>query len=74
MIQAIESCVGLNISQVGLLLDIFGFLVIFIFGGFQLGVSAYIGDESNWYVLPLRIAGSIMVIIGFAFQIVGSGG
>lgn len=73
MIEAIESCVGLSISQVGLALDIVGFIVIFIYGGFQFGVSAYMEDEYSWYVLPLRFLGSLMVLIGFLFQIIGAG-
>ena len=73
MVEVIESCVGLSISQIGLVLDIFGFVIIFVYGCFQFGVSAYVSDEYKWYVLPLRIFGSLLVLTGFFLQIVGSG-
>ncbi len=63
---------GLNHSQIGLILDIVGFVIIFIFGGFQFGVSQYVGDEHKGYVLPLRFVGSIFVIVGFVLQIIGA--
>lgn len=63
---------GLNHSQIGLILDVVGFIVIFIFGGFQFGVSQYVGDEHKFYVLPLRVIGSLLVIVGFVLQIIGA--
>lgn len=68
-----EAICELNLSQSGLLLDIAGFIVIFIFGGFQFGISQYVGDEHKWYVLPLRIIGFLLVIVGFVLQIIGAG-
>lgn len=71
MIAEIECIIGLSIAQIGLLLDIAGFVLIFIFGGFQFGVSSYIADDYDWYVLPTRILASLMVVVGFAFQFIG---
>jgi len=71
MITLVESIIG--IGQVGLLLDIVGFVVIFIFGGFQVGISTYMSDEYSWYALPARILGLLMIVVGFTFQFIGSG-
>lgn len=68
-----ESCLGLSLSQIGLIFDIVGFIIILIFGGFQFGLSVYTADEYKPHVLPLRIIGSLLVIVGFAFQIFGAG-
>lgn len=61
-----------NITQCGLLLDIVGFVIIFVFGGFQFGVGAYVSDNYSWYVLPMRIIGSVLVLAGFVLQIYGA--
>lgn len=71
MISEIESTMGISIAQLGLLLDIVGFVVIFIFGGFQFGVRVYVSDEYGRHVLPARIMGSLTAVAGFALQFIG---
>ena len=68
----LESIFSLSLPQIGLLLDIVGFVIVFIFGGFQFGVSFYISEEHSWYVLPARCVGALLVIIGFSLQFIGS--
>ena len=62
-----------NLVAIGLGLDIVGFTVLFIFGGFSVGQSGLLleSDRSN-ETKPVRIIGAILVIAGFVFQLVGA--
>lgn len=64
-----------NPTVVGLALDILGFGLVFLFGGFTFGQSGLLleNDQSE-KTKPLRILGAILVITGFVFQIFGATG
>ena len=61
--------------MIELALDILGFGLVFLFGGFTFGRSALLleNDQSE-KTRPLRILGAILVITGFVFQIFGATG
>lgn len=61
-----------NLNQLGLILDILGFLLIFFFGGFTLGLREYISSSPTSWALILRLAGCLLVVMGFVFQIIGA--
>jgi uncharacterized membrane protein len=57
----------------GLIFDVVGFLLVFIFGGFEIGRSGLLLENDNSEKMkPLKILGSILVILGFVFQLVGA--
>ena len=62
-----------NLTAIGLGLDIAGFSLLFIFGGFSVGQSGLLlqSDRSS-ETKPVRIIGAILVIAGFVFQLVGT--
>ena len=62
-----------NPTIVGLTLDMIGFLLVFVFGGFEVGRSALLLEEDNSHKMkPLKVIGGIMVIAGFRLQIYGA--
>lgn len=62
----------LSLTQIGLLCDVVGFIIIFFFGGFQFGIDTVTLGKSSWYVMPARIIGSVLIIGGFILQIFGA--
>lgn len=57
----------------GLILDVIGFILVFFFGGFHFGRSAFLfEDDRSKEVMPLKILGAILVIVGFVPQIYGN--
>jgi len=63
----------MNWTVIGLCLDVVGFLLVFWFGGFEVGSSPMsFEDDTSDKWKPVRIIGMVCVILGFAFQIVGS--
>lgn len=61
-----------NITQLGLSLDILGFVIIFFFGGFSFGLEIVTLNKESWVVLTAKILGSVLVICGFMLQIIGA--
>lgn len=61
-----------TLTQWGLLMDAVGFLVVFFFGAFSIGVSEVIASEAKWWVLPMKIVGFGLVVGGFGLQICGA--
>ena len=61
----------MTLTTLGLIFDIIGFLLVFIYGGFNLGesVMAYQDSKDHPY---LKIFGGFLVILGFSLQICGS--
>ena len=55
-----------NPTVVGLGLDIVGFILVFAFGGFELGRATILMESSKSYP-RLKWLGAIMVVAGFAF-------
>ena len=63
----------MNLTQIGLGLDIVGFAIIFFVGGLSFGVTYLVTEDSNRrYVLPARILGFALIIGGFMLQIWGA--
>jgi len=57
----------------GLALDIVGFLLIFFFGGFEVGRSGLtLENDKSHKTKPLKIIGAVMVIVGFGLQLWGA--
>lgn len=63
-----------NPTVIGLILDIVGFIMVFAFGGFDVGSHRALWKDQSKLVKPIQILGAILVITGFAFQIWGAGG
>lgn len=61
----------LTVSQIGLLLDIVGFVIVFFFGGFSFGIDFIVTGKPSPYVLPCKVIGFILIIVGFILQIFG---
>ncbi len=62
----------MNIASIGLVLDIIGFILVFVYGGFDIGRSpallvAKVPDRKY-----LKIIGATLIIAGFALQFWGS--
>jgi hypothetical protein len=62
----------LNITQIGLFLDILGFVVVFFFGGFSFGIDIVVLKKESWVVFAAKVLGSVLVICGFILQIIGA--
>lgn len=60
-----------NLIVIGLVFDILGFLMVFAFGGFNVGRSALLSEESKKMTL-FKIIGAILVILGFLLQLIGA--
>ncbi|RSD31722.1 hypothetical protein [Vibrio pectenicida] len=63
---------GLTLTQCGLLLDAIGFIIVFLFGGFTIGIDMVYAGGVKWYVWPLRVIGALMIVVGFWLQYLGS--
>ena len=62
-----------NLTMLGLALDVLGFSLIFLFGGFTFGQSGLLlENDQSGKTRPLRILGAILVIIGFVLQFFGA--
>ena len=51
--------------------DIIGFVLVFAFGGFNIGVVNIVAEQSKSYVF-LKFLGASLVTVGFALQICGA--
>ena len=64
-----------NPTIAGLVLDMVGFLLVFAFGGFDMGSARLLLQSDNSAKLkPFKIIGATMIIVGFGLQIVGAMG
>ncbi len=69
----LEKLPMINFSAIGLVLDIIGFAILFIYGGFDIGkppallIGGNTPDKKG-----LKILGATLVIIGFCLQFYGS--
>lgn len=62
-----------NITNTELIMDLIGFLIIFIFGGFESGRSALLTESDKTRKNKCyKFIGATMVILGFVFQIIGN--
>ncbi len=64
----------MSLTQIGLLIDVIGFVVIFLFGGFSFGIDIVVLQDSEWWVLVCKIVGGSLVVLGFVLQIIGAAG
>lgn len=63
----------LNPTVIGLALDILGFFLVFVFGGFEVGsANLKLQIDKSKKMKPFKIIGAIMVITGFCFQMYGT--
>lgn len=63
----------LTLTQIGLLMDIAGFILIFLFGGLSVGDPDQVVVGKAWKgVSWVRAAGFLLVIAGFTLQIFGA--
>jgi hypothetical protein len=62
---------NMTISQLGLISDVMGFIIIFFTGGFTFGLIKYMEDPEKRWVLPIRVLGFLLVIAGFILQFIG---
>jgi predicted transporter len=72
LLMQLSEFVGLSLTQIGLLLDGVGFLIVFLFGGFQYGVDSVVVGKAKLITLPAKIIGGSMVVLGFYFQYLGA--
>lgn len=57
----------------GLALDMVGFFLVFILGGFEVGrAGLLLQSDKSHKIKPLKFIGAAMVVIGFGLQIVGA--
>ena len=62
-----------NPTVIGLALDIVGFFLVFVFGGFEVGRALFrLEQDKSKKMKPFKIIGAIMVIAGFCFQMYGA--
>lgn len=62
----------MTIGQAGLWLDIIGFVILYIVGGFSYGSGNYVMDEPSYMNKVFRFIGFFLVILGFVLQLCGS--
>ena len=60
-----------NPTAVGLAFDIVGFLLVFAYGGFNVGVMNWVGEESKSHPV-IKLLGATLVVVGFSLQIFGA--
>ena len=63
----------ISLTQIGLIMDAIGFMMVFIWGGFSFGVEHIIVSPAKWWVLPAKIIGGALVVTGFGLQFFGAG-
>lgn len=61
-----------TLSQIGLLMDAVGFLLVFLFGGFSFGITRIVLSSPRWFVIPAQIMGCTLVLGGFFLQYLGA--
>lgn len=62
-----------NPTVIGLALDIGGFILVFAFGGFEVGRAGFLLEsDTSAKMKPFKIIGAIMVVAGFGFQMIGA--
>ena len=63
----------MNWTVLRLTIDIAGFILVLRYGGFDVGSSSILLESSRLNeTRPFKLVGGYMVVIGFAFQIVGA--
>ena len=60
-----------NPTAIGLFLDILGFLLVFAFGGFNVGIVNLVAEQSKSHIF-VKLLGALLVIVGFTLQIFGA--
>lgn len=61
-----------NPTVAGLILDIIGFILVFAFGGFDVGADIVVtNDDNSEEMKPFKLLGAFLVVVGFLLQIYG---
>lgn len=61
-----------TLTAIGLVLDIIGFVLVFIFGGFDMSSKGLAYAAEHWTSKPIKYFGAFLVITGFCLQLYGT--